>query len=207
LLDTNPSFSNATERSSGYEVAGLAPPPPPPSPYTSQAGPSHPMNSPAPGYPTPPVSSGYTTPHMEHSIGVRPGHWDEEVAISQRPKRTTGRLVINSTLYLYGVLCGAFGASGLLLQGSASTLIGIVFLAYGFIGGILLIPILLVHKRLILRTRIRVVSIVVATVAAGLMSLICAGILAGLRDGLVLSHFLGGIFIIYGIVASIIAVL
>ena len=204
VLDTNPSFSHVTERSSGYEVAGLTPPPPPP--YTPSGSPSDPTTSSESSYYTQPLSSEYT-PHLEHTIGARQGYWREEVATLQHPKRTAGRLIIDSILYLYGILCSAFGASGLLLQGSPSSLIGVVFLGYGFVGIVLLVPILIAHKRLILRTRIRIISIVVTTVAAGLMALISAGILSGPQHEAALEHFLGIIFIIYGIIVSILAIL
>jgi hypothetical protein len=208
VLDTNPSLSNATERSSGYEVAGLTPPPPPP--YTPPDSPLTPTNSAASSYYTQPLSSAYT-PHRERAIGAQQEYWQEywheEVPTLQYPKRTVGRLTINSILYLCGILCSAFGASGLLLQGSSSTLIGVVFMGYCLVGVVLLVPILIAHKRLILRTRIRIVSIVVAIIAAGLMTLISAGILSGPQHEITLEHFLGIIFIVCGIVISIVAVL
>ncbi len=205
ILDTDSSTSNATERSAGYEVAGLTPPPPPPS-YTTQSNPSGLTDSAESSYYTQPLSPP-RTPALERPIDARPAYWDEALAESQRPKRTTGRLIIDSILYLYGILCSAFGASGLLLQGTASALIGTVFLGYCLAGGLLLIPILLAHKRLVLLTRVRIISIIIATVAAGLMTLICAGILSGPQHEAALYPFLGGIFIVYGLVVSVLAVL
>ena len=204
VLDTNPSFSNVTERGGSHDLPGITPPPPPP--YMPQEGIPNSTNSAASGYYTQPISTAYT-PHQENTLGAQQSYWKEEVAVLQRPARTTGRIIINSILYLWGVFCSAFGASGLLLQNASSSLIGVVFLGYGFVGVILLVPIIIVHKRLLLRTRMRTLCIVGATVAAGVLCLISAGILSGPQHGNALNIFLGAIFIVYGIVVSILAVL
>lgn len=203
-IEAKPSSSNVTERGSGYEVAGLTPPPPPI--YEPQNGSSNPPNSAEARQYAQPASFSYP-PILERAIGAQREYWREEVATPQQPKRTVGRIIINCFLYFWGILSSAFGASGLLLQGDSSTLVGAVFIGYCLGGVAVLVPTLIAHKQLLLRTRMRWLYAVIATVVAGVLAMLCGAILSGQQNALTLSHFLGVVFIIYGIAISILALI
>lgn len=121
-----------------------------------------------------------------------------------QPTRTAGSITWSIVLYLWGLVCGAFGLAGGVLQSAPSVVIGLVFIGSLVFGIILLIPLMIFHKRPHFRWWVRLLLIIGVSILSGLIFLLGTALLlhAPQIDEVV---FLGIVLSIYGIIVAFLA--
>lgn len=190
---TSPVDSPATTQEPSYYNSSTpyssTPPPPPPMMQSIYSAPLDGPLSQPPLYNSPPVPGYSYSPPSSFVPQSQPG------------KRGFGAALLSSLLYLFGALCVAFGAAGLMLHDTSNLLIGIVFIVLCVVALIALVLLLIFRKYLALKGWVRVLITVGLTIVGALALFVAEGISRGSSQYVAL----GIVIVTYGLITAIVA--
>lgn len=212
-LTTARPYAEEYEPTYGANRPAPVPPPPPPTSYSTPS-PAY-TTTPAPltnepYYPTPrPYSSVQPQTYSQESAYTYPNAFTSKLRIKPRT-RTFWGTVFSIILYLWAALCTSFGVAAMLISLGSNTVVGFTFIAAAVISLIIPIPILILHKRPLLRWWVRLVPIVILTILAFVGLFFGFGLLnvSHLSQQTSLSDIvLGCVIAAYGIIVALLALL